>query len=597
MTLREQLNAAFDLSERVGAIGSPSTTHELTVDVFGAAASNKLVGELVAFRYLQGGRDHYALGQITEVTLRNAMLEQPIPRGIIRQRERFDAVQGRHDTHVATVNLGAVFACEGYTVRPSSLATVPPTGTTVHSVTDAFLNGLLAPYRNEVFYLGTVYGSSLRLPMWFKHFGSGQGGAGESYCIGIFGKTGSGKSSLAKMILVAYARHPQMRLFILDPQGEFARDARIQGPPPSAGNLFNCQVFATLGRRVTVYSINNFTLDRWELWRQILVRLGFFQVLGIRSSEYQENTAEYLEDYLRNQLRSTLQGLSDMSVYRQSLQHIVQMAQQGRIYGTTGRGSPVERVIQLTTQALEDPQSSVGRLARDRWQQTANLFARRKGTMTVDEIIRQALNSFEVTVVDLSVRPQGIEDAVWDEEIKPRLVDRFLDAVIRYGENEYAQGRSLNTLVVLDEAHRFAPRERPENEIRARIKARLIDGVRTTRKYGLGWMFISQTISSLDREIWGQMRIGFFGFGLGTGLEFQTLRELVGTEKDYLKLYQSFRDPHSTFGDEHRTFSFMSTGPVSPLSFSGAPLFFDAFTDARKFLVSNRIGVGSDSEG
>jgi len=34
---------------------------------------------------------------------------------------------------------------------------------------------------------------------------SGREGAGEAYHIGIFGKTGSGKSVLAKMILVAYA--------------------------------------------------------------------------------------------------------------------------------------------------------------------------------------------------------------------------------------------------------------------------------------------------------------------------------------------------------------------------------------------------------
>lgn len=590
MTLKEQLNSAFDSSERIGAIGSPSTTHELTVDVFGTAASNKLVGELVAFRYPQGGQEHYALGQITEVTLRNAMLEQPIPRSIIRQRERFDAVQGRHDTHVASVNLGAVFACEGNAVRPSTLATVPPTGTTVHSVNDSFLGGLLTPYAKEVFYLGKVYGSSLCLPMWFKHYDSGPGGAGESYCIGIFGKTGSGKSSLAKMILVGYARHPNMRLFILDPQGEFARDAAIKGPPPSAGQLFNSRVFAALGRSVSVYNINNFTLDRWDLWKQILIQLGFFYDLGIKTSEYQENTADYLEDYLRNQFHTTFKDLKSADeLYQQSLQYIVQMAKEGRIYSTTGKGSPAERVTQLATQALDDPNSPVGRLTRKKWQQTAKLFIQRDNTITVEQIIKRALDSTEVVIVDLSTRPKGIEEAVWDEKIKPRLVDRFLDAIIRHSERAYSQGKSLNTLVVLDEAHRFAPRERIEDEVRARIKSRLIDGVRTTRKYGLGWMFISQTISSLDREIWSQMRIGFFGFGLGTGLEFQTLKELVGTEKDYLRLYQSFRDPHSTFGDEHKTFSFMSTGPVSPLSFSGAPLFFDVFTDVGEFLRSNNI--------
>lgn len=55
------------------------------------------------------------------------------------------------------------------------------------------------------------------------------------------------------------------------------------------------------------------------------------------------------------------------------------------------------------------------------------------------------------------------------------------------------------------------------------IRNIFIDSVRTTRKYGVGWMFISQTLSSLHREIAQQLRIFFFGFGLGMGTEFQAL--------------------------------------------------------------------------
>ena len=51
------------------------------------------------------------------------------------------------------------------------------------------------------------------------------------------------------------------------------------------------------------------------------------------------------------------------------------------------------------------------------------------------------------------------------------------------------------------------------------VRNQLIDAVRTTRKYGLGWMFISQTLSSLHQEILQQLRISFFGFGLGLGTD------------------------------------------------------------------------------
>lgn len=52
------------------------------------------------------------------------------------------------------------------------------------------------------------------------------------------------------------------------------------------------------------------------------------------------------------------------------------------------------------------------------------------------------------------------------------------------------------------------------------VRSVLIDAARTTRKYGLGWMFISQTLSSLHWEILHQLRISFFGFGLALGSEF-----------------------------------------------------------------------------
>src|SRR6266446_8919557 len=88
---------------------------------------------------------------------------------------------------------------------------------------------VLSPYRNQLFYLGNVYGSKPKLPLWFKHFAPGPDGAGEAYHLGVFGKTGSGKSVLAKMILTAYSRYPGMALLVIDPQGEFAKDMKIGG--------------------------------------------------------------------------------------------------------------------------------------------------------------------------------------------------------------------------------------------------------------------------------------------------------------------------------------------------------------------------------
>jgi len=102
-------------------------------------------------------------------------------------------------------------------------------------------------------------------------------------------------------------------------------------------------------------------------------------------------------------------------------------------------------------------------------------------------------------------------------------------------------------------------------------------------------MFISQTLSSLHREIIGQLRIFFFGFGLALGTEFMSLREIVGGDPNALKLYQSFKDPHSAFDIASRQYAFMTVGPVSPLSFAGTPLFLTAFNNPEEFLRINRL--------
>ena len=67
------------------------------------------------------------------------------------------------------------------------------------------------------------------------------------------------------------------------------------------------------------------------------------------------------------------------------------------------------------------------------------------------------------------------------------------------------------------------------------------------------------------------------------------MRQLVGSSGTALDLYQLFRDPHSSFDLKSRQYSFMSIGPVSPLSFSGTPLFFNAFNTVEDFLAANGL--------
>jgi Helicase HerA, central domain len=220
-------------------------------------------------------------------------------RSLIRQRGRIDAVSERQDTHLGQMVISAVFRSDGVRRFESSiLGTVPPTGTLINAVSDGVLDELLSPYREQLFYLGRVYGSAPKLPLWFKHFDRGPDGAGEAYHIGIFGKTGSGKSVLAKMILLAYARYPKMALLVIDPQGEFARDLRKGG---SSGEfvLPVGDIARRLGKQSVVMTIRNLVFDRWELFEQILYESRFFERLTIPEGGNRHLACSILADKLQ----------------------------------------------------------------------------------------------------------------------------------------------------------------------------------------------------------------------------------------------------------------------------------------------------------
>src|SRR2546422_3805838 len=275
--LDDNLRKSFDNSERIGVVGSPSSTHTLAIDILGTAADKGLVGGLSMFSFTQDGTDHYALGQITEIKLRNVWSEDPTMRGLIRQKGRVDPITERQDTHTATMLVSAVFGKVSDGFEPSMLGTVPATGTPIKLVNEQVMQDLLEDYRKEIFNLGKTYGSKVLMPMWFKHFGYDEGGVGEAYHIGVFGKTGSGKSVLSKMVMLGYARNPQLSIFVLDPQGEFAR---LRDEPLVASVLKD-----KLRKEVKIYDLHTLVLTGNSLFKRVLTLSGFFDRLGIFADE------------------------------------------------------------------------------------------------------------------------------------------------------------------------------------------------------------------------------------------------------------------------------------------------------------------------
>lgn len=572
----ENIKEAFDNAERIGVIGSPSSTGGLTIDILGTAVNKRLVGNLSIFNYIQEGDEHYALGQITEITMKNVWSEDPTMRGLIRQKGRVDPITERQDVHTAKMMPSSVFCRGSRALEPSILGTVPSTGTSIKLLNENIMNALLTDYTQELFYLGRAYGTDVRMPMWFKHFEDPQkesGGIGEAYHIGIFGKTGSGKSVLAKMVLTAYARHQKMSIFILDPQGEYSQEF-------SPGTKIRRIIEEELGRHIRIFNLQNLVFDYSdELFKNLLIASGFFDKLKLY---YGEHPPRFFDEFIRilSGKETLNEEIKPWNFYKREAFDRVweQIPTDNFLKKTIGTQEPRERVKEAWRSLNADEMHSI-------WSGITNLFRyKSKDNVRLSELFGKIAGEGAFVVIDISSRDKP-EDIFWNEEIQLIAIQQFLSRITTHAEHQFKEGGNLNSLVVIDEAHRLAPREKTENENIAKIKFLLIDAVRTTRKYGLGWLFISQTIYSLHKDIINQIRIFVFGFGLAWGVERQALLEIIGGQKEALSLYQMFRDPQSGLGE--REYPFMTVGPISPLSFSSAPLFFTALEYPDEFLKIN----------
>ncbi len=578
------MEQAMANAESVGTIGSPSTTTEIKMDVRGTAAENKIVGEYAILKYRQQNDDHYALGQINEVRLRNRMLEDHTILTLARARGSVDHVSDHQDTHEGDLRISAAYRQTPNGYQESSMGTVPPTGTDIKIATNELIDEIIHNHRDNVFYLGTAYQSDLDLPMWFRQFNGAPGQLAEAHHLGIFGRSGSGKSTLAKLILLAYATHPEMGILIIDPQGEFAKSFR--GDPEGFAIDMPSRL-QEINRGVTSVDVSNIVLNSWDLAEEMLAESGFMAAIGVTTpspTNPKGSAASSIVDALRNN-GTRLTDLHLQQSFDTAIQAVEQAANNRQIYSTPG---PSNRIITAI-----DPNQRPA-LYQTHWEPLMQLFNRgRARAIVTDQVIRSLLtvgqSSRQIVNINLAPTAQNTAGVQWNDRIRNIIINQILSELERAAESAYQGNQSLNTMVVIDEAQRLAPNRLSDDsdDYARRIRARLADSSRTTRKYGLGWMFISQSLASVSTDIIRQTRIQFFGHGLSMGSELNSLNELVGGDRDNINLYGSFKDPESAFSAESREYSFMVAGPVSPLCLTATPVFLSVYNNPEAFLKKN----------
>jgi hypothetical protein len=582
--MENELSKMVQRAEWIGVVSSPSTSHSLKVDLIAEAGEKNLVGNFCICEFRQEGRPIYVMGQILSASLENPYVERHAVRKITSIRGHAPPLTEQHDVRGIDVMLGSAYTLRDVDILPETVGTVPSTGTKVFLLNQEIVDGITGHQLPlNISYIGRLYNTNILLPMFFIQFG--KEGLGEGYHIGIFGKTGSGKSYLARMIIAAYSKFPEMSVLVLDPVGEYSKEVRNRGPMVI--------IHEKSGKTVEVVGIADITFSDPSTLLRILLRTQFLHELGVIAEENQQNTLYLIKNFLTQPPKppllygvSILSGVAQIDTWP-AFQQLLSYLQKNvnRIYVSD---EPQQRVLD---RILSNAQTLF-----QQWAPVASLFVHKQNKIRIEDLLQKICQDRKTLVIDLSgIAPStSIQDTeaasfsasfstFWTPEVGAILLNEIFTKLRGTAERLYHQGRLLNVLVVLDEAHRFIPSEKPLDEDIRTLKSTLTIAAQETRKFGLGWMFISTSIAGLEMQVLKQMRVCFFGYGLSWGGELRALRDLIG-EGEYLNLYQSFRDPTTLLTMGGKQYPFMVYGPISPLSVSGNPLFFNALDYTTEFL-------------
>jgi hypothetical protein len=577
----------------LGITSSPSTTLDITIDITEKNKRERALGQMVYFILEEDGRNILVIGQIISIETTNRWHEDPSFKGVIKRHESLPHLSEVADNRVATISVQACYNITGIAAESYILGTSPSTGEKVQKMSNTVMKTLMRDYESYITYIGKVYGTDVNLPFWFKHFGktvigSDELGSGDAFHIGVFGKTGSGKTVTSTYMLLGYAKNEKsMSILILDPQGQFYSDQELL--PGSIKLEDNIKKLGMNYQKLKILEDVFLPANRFDIFSELLKNNGFVaEAFGpFYNPDKLDAMADSISSYLDGRTKDPTFSLASAGpeellkamVSRFQILKYKEEKEAGfskyitDVYGTK---STQQRLLNTINNLMENLATKTSVLAK--WRAAIELFSQKKpdsktGKKSIDDIVDSITKKRgEFMILDIGPKQGEIEN----ENVQALFIKVLEDRIVEVGADLYVKGQKSNCLIVMDEAHRFITSGSEDERIKA-LRKSIVDAVRTTRKYGIGYMFITQTLESLDEEILRQMRIFAFGYGLTSGQELRKVAEIVNNPSA-MQLYKSFIDPSS-----NQRYPFMFFGPISPLSFTGSPLFIEAYTNFEEF--------------
>ena len=475
----------------------------------------ELLGKLGFLRYhlptqVGTGSEITVLCQVISVDRRNAVHEDGSFGPVIAAKGNIPYLSGIGDFEQAVMKPLA----QQVNGNPAALRSNPPSGTELVSLDDESLDtagspqkvfNTFSPHSTQYMkYVGRLVGEHINLPIIMKNFDpadTDEGSWSEGRHVVFLGRQGSGKTHLAKMMLGMYlVSNSSMGALIPDGKGDFVSPGRID---------LDLKAFLTANHRpVEVIHVDNIRLEESRHFRALLDLADFKNKIFDGNNEKWEAI-----------MSLTLDRFSD---------------DDRRMVVTGEAAITYNRFLEAFNEAVPLSYAETANQMRTRLTrlQSKQEIHRRRAAAIFDSVLKRFTTGKPMAEIVEGVLGEGsiifLDIGSFDNEVNVFILGDLYRRVRKSAVYRFHQRRYSNAIIYVDEANRFIPQTPDERN--KELQRELIDSIKTTRQYGVGWWFADQRPSSISKDAFSQMGTYFFGRGMNVASDRQNMESIVGEE-------------------------------------------------------------------
>ncbi|BCU12859.1 helicase HerA domain-containing protein [Microcystis aeruginosa] len=484
-----------------------------------SSLGNELLGRLGFLRFNAGNSNISVLCQIISVDRRNTVHEDGSFGPVIAARGSIPYLSSIGDYEEAIAKPIA----QQVNGSAAPLRANPPSGSQIVSLDDNSLmseeeqknpqiifNSFAPVSEGYLRYPGSLVGEAINVPIICKSFNPAHdNGWGEARHAIFLARQGGGKTHAAKIMLALYLLSiSEMGAFIPDSKGDFIQ--------PSVRDLDLKKFLENNGRNVKVVDINDLRLEDTKQFIELLSIQGDLKklIFPIKSDKWDlilEFTLGEFTDDKEKLIVNENEGITlerFLEAFNENITHVYA----GKT-GTTNR--------ETAERAQEINRTKIARL----FEKTLRRFTEGEN---LNDLVDRVLSEGNVYFLNI-----GSYESSTNVYILGNIYKRFRSRASylykKSGGKQYA-----NAIVYVDEANRFIP-QTPKDKEQEALQKELIDGIKTTRQYGLAWWLADQRPSAISKDAFTQMGTFFFGKGMTAVADQTNMESVLG--KDGCNVY------------------------------------------------------------